>query len=295
MATRRRAPHVRDQRSAARGPSVRPEPPASPTGTTGVGIGRVSTAPLPPPRSAPARAAAPGWSAWSCRCELGRGRAGRGDNAPRPRAGPSRQARSSAAGRGRRAIRRGRAPAASVGSGVRRSRGSAVSTHAGGGGTRSASGRRPERGCVVACASRFSVRPSRPGSIAPSALDQRVVEHRGVVVLARDDDDLVPGARMHDPLVVDLGPEALRVNRRQRVADPVPAALPSLPRMTATSSRVSSKSSAATNSTSGCCGEPPLRNATTYLRSRPQAFSRIVSPSPICTAPSGRVVPMNTR
>jgi hypothetical protein len=27
---------------------------------------------------------------------------------------------------------------------------------------------------------------------------------------------------------------------------------------------------------------PPLRNATTYLRSRPHAFSRTVSPSPIC-------------
>ena len=60
--------------------------------------------------------------------------------------------------------------------------------------------------------------------IAPPALDQRVVEHRVVVVLAGDGDDLVPGARMDDSLVVDLGPEALGVDRGQRVAYPVQAA-----------------------------------------------------------------------
>jgi hypothetical protein len=48
------------------------------------------------------------------------------------------------------------------------------------------------------------------GPDAPSALDQRVVEHRLVVVLAGDHDDLVPDARMDDPLV-----ERRRAGRRQ--------------------------------------------------------------------------------
>jgi hypothetical protein len=171
-ATRRSAPHVRDRRPA-RGLGVRPGP-AEPSGITGVVIGRGSAAPLLPPISARAREAGPGWSASSRRSELGRGRGARGDSAPRPRAGPSREARSSRAGRVRRAARRARAPAARAGSRVRRSRGSAVSMHAGGGGSRRASGRRLEQGCVVACASRFSVRSfsARPAA-HPSASRRR--------------------------------------------------------------------------------------------------------------------------
>src|SRR6478735_3805875 len=58
----------------------------------------------------------------------------------------------------------------------------------------------------------FGLRP-----IAPSALDQRVVEDRPVVVLVSYDDDLVPGARIHDPLVVDLRSKTIRVWRRQGI------------------------------------------------------------------------------
>src|SRR5215212_3924172 len=78
----------------------------------------------------------------------------------------------------------------------------------------------------------FGARRRRPPGkrrlrpIAPPALDQRVIEHRVVVVLAGDDDDLAPGAQMSDPLVVDLGPEPLGVDRGQLVADPVHAASP---------------------------------------------------------------------
>src|SRR5215218_5401560 len=59
------------------------------------------------------------------------------------------------------------------------------------------------------------------GPVAPSALDERVVEHRLVIVLARDDDGLVPGARVDDPLVVDLGSEAFGVGRGERVTGAV--------------------------------------------------------------------------
>ncbi len=48
--------------------------------------------------------------------------------------------------------------------------------------------------------------------VAPSALNQRVVEHRLVVVLAGDDDDLVPDARVDHPLVVRLGSKAFGVD-----------------------------------------------------------------------------------
>jgi hypothetical protein len=46
-------------------------------------------------------------------------------------------------------------------------------------------------------------------ALAPSALDERVVEDPGVVVLARDDHDLVPDARMQHALVVELGSEVV--------------------------------------------------------------------------------------
>jgi hypothetical protein len=49
--------------------------------------------------------------------------------------------------------------------------------------------------------------------LTPPALDQRVVEHRGVVVLARDRDDLVPNPRIVDALAVHLRSEALLVDR----------------------------------------------------------------------------------
>jgi hypothetical protein len=53
----------------------------------------------------------------------------------------------------------------------------------------------------------------RLGSVASSTLDQRVIEHRSVVVLAGDHYHLVPGARIDDPLVVDLGLKAFGVDR----------------------------------------------------------------------------------
>jgi hypothetical protein len=63
-----------------------------------------------------------------------------------------------------------------------------------------------------------------------------VVEHRLVVVLVGDDDEPVPGARVENSVVLDLCAEALGVG------DASPALYmrrpPSLPRMTATSSRV---------------------------------------------------------
>jgi hypothetical protein len=139
---------------------------------TGAVIGRGSGAPSLPPISAPAREAAPRWSASRYGIEPGRGRGARGGSAPRPRAGPSREARSSPTGRVRRAAQRARAPADCAGSGLRPSRGSAVSpTHAGGGGSREASRRRVQQGCVVACGSRCSVvaptRPPRTWSATP--------------------------------------------------------------------------------------------------------------------------------
>jgi hypothetical protein len=147
---------------------------------TGAVIGRGSAAPSRPPISAPAHEAAPRWSASRYGIEPGRGRGARGGSAPRPRAGPSREARSSPTGRVRRAARRARAPADCAGSGLRRSRASAVSaTHAGGGGSRRASGRRVQQGRVVTCASRSSVvaptrpprtpRARRPCRLAPAA------------------------------------------------------------------------------------------------------------------------------
>src|SRR3954447_7230390 len=70
------------------------------------------------------------------------------------------------------------------------------------------------------------VRPPLPilGPVAPPALDQCVVEHRLVVVFAGDYDALVPGPEVDDPLVVDLGAEALGVDGGQGVAGAVHAA-----------------------------------------------------------------------
>jgi hypothetical protein len=48
-----------------------------------------------------------------------------------------------------------------------------------------------------------------------------------------------------------------------------------------------SGTSAATNSTSGCWRDPALRKATTYFRSRPHLFLRMVLPSPNWTAGTG--------
>jgi hypothetical protein len=57
--------------------------------------------------------------------------------------------------------------------------------------------------------------------VASSALDQGVVEDRLVVVLAGDHDELVPGSRVDDPLVVDLSAETFGLDRGQGVAGPV--------------------------------------------------------------------------
>jgi hypothetical protein len=59
--------------------------------------------------------------------------------------------------------------------------------------------------------------------VATSALDQRVVEDRPIVVFAGDDGDLVPAARMVDPLVVGLRPKAFRVERGEGVRGAVHA------------------------------------------------------------------------
>jgi hypothetical protein len=54
----------------------------------------------------------------------------------------------------------------------------------------------------------------------PPALDQRVVEHCLVVVLARDHDDLVPDFQLDDPLAVQLSSKAFLVERG--IASPAP-------------------------------------------------------------------------
>jgi hypothetical protein len=46
-----------------------------------------------------------------------------------------------------------------------------------------------------------------------------VVEDRLLVVLASDHDELVPGARVDDSLVIELGSKAVGVDGRKRVAD----------------------------------------------------------------------------
>jgi hypothetical protein len=129
---------------------------------TGAVIGRGSAAPSLPPISAPTREAALDSSASSHRSEPGRGRDARGGSAPRPRAGPSREARLSPTGWVRWAARCPRAPAARAGSGLRRSRGRAVSLTPVGGGSRRASGRRVEKCFVAGCA--LTLQRSRPSS-----------------------------------------------------------------------------------------------------------------------------------
>ena len=123
-------------------------------------IGRGSAAPSLPPISAPTREAALNSSASSHRSEPGRGRDARGGSAPRPRAGPSREARSSPTGWVRWAARCPRAVAARAGSWLRRSRGGAVSLTPVGGGSRRASGRRVEKCFVAGCA--LTLQRSRP-------------------------------------------------------------------------------------------------------------------------------------
>lgn len=131
-----RAVAARAERCGAAGAGRR----RSPGEFTGAVIGRGSAAPSRPPKSSPAREAASGWSASSCRSEPGRGPGGRGGSAPRPRVGPGREVTSSPTRRVRRAARRARAPVGCAGAALRRSSGSAVSpTHAGGGGSRRAS------------------------------------------------------------------------------------------------------------------------------------------------------------
>jgi hypothetical protein len=137
-------------------------PPAEPSGGTGAVIGRGSAAPSLPPISAPTREAALDSSASSHRSEPGTGRDARGGSAPRPRAGPSREARSSPNGWVRWAARCPRAPAALAGSGLRRSHGRAVSLTPVGGGSRRASGRRVEKCFVAGCA--LTLQRSRPSS-----------------------------------------------------------------------------------------------------------------------------------
>ena len=63
----------------------------------------------------------------------------------------------------------------------------------------------------------FRAGDSALGPVVPSALDQRVVEHRVVVVLVGDHDELVPDARVDDAFVVDLGSEAFGVDRGEGV------------------------------------------------------------------------------
>ena len=131
--------------------------------------------------------------------------------------------------------------------------------------------------------------------VAPSTLDEGVVQDRLVVVLPSDHDDLVPGSRVHDSLAVDLGSKALGVDGGERVTRAVHAPPP-------VAASDYGDELAGLPVVVGCdeldqrlLGDPALRKATTYFRSRPHLFLRTVSPSPICTAPSPRVVPMNTR
>jgi hypothetical protein len=94
--------------------------------------------------------------------------------------------------------------------------------------------------------------------VAPSALDQRVVEDRLVVVLAGDHDDLVPGAGVDDSFVVDLGSKAFGVDGWKDVTRAIHAS----PSVAATDDCDELAgllaSSAATNSTSGRRADPAL-------------------------------------
>jgi hypothetical protein len=63
-----------------------------------------------------------------------------------------------------------------------------------------------------------NIQPSGlPDAVAASALDQRVVEDRLVVIFTGDDGDLVPCAGVLDPLVVDLGSEAPKPDKSSLV------------------------------------------------------------------------------
>jgi hypothetical protein len=59
--------------------------------------------------------------------------------------------------------------------------------------------------------------------VAPSALDQRVVEDGLVVVLASDHDELVSDARIDDPLAVDLRAKAFGVDRGKGITGAIHA------------------------------------------------------------------------
>jgi len=122
-----------------------------------------------------------------------------------------------------------------------------------------------------------------------------VVEHRLVVVLAGDHDELVPGAGVDDSFVVDLDLRVFGVDGWKGVTDAVHMS----PSVAATSDRNELACLLVVvgrdELDQGCWGDPALRKVTTYLRSRPHLFLRMVSPSPTWTAPSARVVPMNTR
>src|SRR4029450_137520 len=65
--------------------------------------------------------------------------------------------------------------------------------------------------------------------VAPPALDQRVVEHRFVVVFSRYYDDLVPHARIDDSFAVHLRPKAFPVDPGKPVGDAVHTPTPVAP------------------------------------------------------------------
>jgi hypothetical protein len=136
---------------------------------------------------------------------------------------------------------------------------------------------------------------ANPGPVAPPALDQCVVEHRLVAVFAGDHDALVPGPGVDDPLVTDVGAEALGVDGGQGVAGAVHAAS-----AVAAPDDRDQLACLLVVVGGGELAERLLRGAAAEERDdvvavAPACVSRTVSPSPIYTAPSVRVVPMNTR
>jgi hypothetical protein len=60
--------------------------------------------------------------------------------------------------------------------------------------------------------------------VTPPALNQRVIEHRHVIVLARDRNDPFPDARMLDPIVVHLRPEVVLIDFGKGIPGAVHAA-----------------------------------------------------------------------
>jgi hypothetical protein len=117
--------------------------------------------------------------------------------------------------------------------------------------------------------------------VAPPALDQRVVEHRFVAVLTRDYDDLVPDARIDDPLAVHLSPKVFLVDPGKRVAGTIHTSPPVAP--TDDCNELACLFVVVSCDELGYrpLREPLLRKATTYFRSRPDLFLRIVSPRPM--------------